>query len=186
MKIRKATMKDSESIADYLWLAMEDIVYEFIGERDAKKGREFLLYFAGRENNQYSYQNCWVVEDHNKEVVGAANLYDGAKLNELRKPVLEYLSTQYGKDIRPEDETQAGEQYIDSLGVDTGQQGKGIGSKILRFLIGEYVIKNGQTLGLLVDGENANAKKLYLKLGFKSVGKKVLVGKNMEHLQIKG
>ena len=33
--------------------------------------------------------------------------------------------------------------------------------------------------------ENVNAKRLYLKMGFKNVGHKMLVGKNMEHLQIK-
>jgi ribosomal protein S18 acetylase RimI-like enzyme len=79
-----------------------------------------------------------------------------------------------------------GEFYIDSLGVAANQQGKGIGSKLLLFLIDEYVTINQKTLGLLVDEENPAAKKLYLKLGFKTVGKKTLVGKNLEQLQIKG
>lgn len=183
MIIRKATLKDSKHIADCLLLAMEDIIFNFIGTKDREKAKAFLLYFAERENNQYSYQNCWVAEDEN-EIVAAVNVYDGARLEALRKPVIDYVKSRFHKDLNIEDETQPGEYYIDSFGVNQNQQGKGIGSKILQFLIDEYVHKNRQTLGLLVDKENSNAKKLYLKLGFKPVGKKILAGKNMEHLQM--
>lgn len=184
MIIRRAILEDSKWIASYLLLAMEDIVYEFIGEKDNKKAMDFLFHFVERENNQYSYQNCWVVEENN-EIIAAANVYNGAKLIELRKPIADYITNQLGKRFNPEDETQSGEYYIDSLGVDPKQQGKGIGSKIIRFLINKYVNENQLTLGLLVDDENPSAKKLYLKLGFKVVGEKKLVGKNLEHLQIK-
>jgi ribosomal protein S18 acetylase RimI-like enzyme len=182
--IRRATWKDREIISTYLFLAMEDIVYKFIGKDDPEKAIEFLLHFVERDNNQYSYQNCWVVED-NMNVVAAINLYNGAHLRELRRPVIDYIRSRYNKDLNPEDETQAGEYYIDSLGVDPSHQGKGIGTKLLRFVIDEYVNKRSQTVGLLVDETNPNAKRLYLKLGFKSAGRKVLIGKHMEHLQIK-
>lgn len=185
MTIRKATSKDSEFIAAYLWLAMDTIIYEFIGEMNPEKGKAFLRHFAEQEDNQYSYQNCWVVEDGTK-VVAVANLYDGAKLQVLRQPILNYLNTQYSRTMLLEDETQAGEVYLDTFGVDPSQQGKGIGSKMLRFLIEEYVDKQGKTLGLLVDEDNPNAKKLYLKMGFKLVRTITFVGKTMEHLQIKG
>ncbi len=183
MIVRRATMEDSYLIATYLLLAMEDIVYKFIGERDYQKAKRFLAYFAERENNQYSYQNCWVAEDEGK-VVAAANIYDGARLVELRMPIVQYLKIQFNMDFIPEDETQSGEYYIDTLGVNPNQQGKGIGSRMLQFMIDEYVNKQHQTLGLLVDEENPAAKKLYLKLGFRPVGTKVLVGKSMEHLQL--
>jgi ribosomal protein S18 acetylase RimI-like enzyme len=181
--IRQATLEDAELIATLLLSAMEDIVYRFIGRKDPTKAKEFMLYFSKRENNQYSYQNCWVAED-DKNVVAAVNLYDGAKLNELRQPVTEYLRSRFNKDFKPEDETQTGEYYIDSLAVTPSQQGKGIGSKILQFLTDEYVNKQRRTLGLLVDEANPNARRLYLKLGFKTAGRKVLFGKNLEHLQI--
>jgi len=182
MRIRKATPNDSPFIARYLLLAMEDIVYEFIGEKDPQKALDFLLYFTQRENNQYSYQNCWVAEED--EVLAAINIYDGSQLSALRKPIAAYIKMQHGKDFNPEDETKAGEFYIDSFGVNPNQQGKGIGSKMLQFLIDEYVVKNQQTIGLLVEENKPAAKKLYLKLGFKSVGFKMLVGETLEHLQI--
>jgi len=183
--IRKATSNDSESITAYLLLAMEDIVCGFIGEQDLQKAREFLLHFVEKDNNQYSYQNCWVVEDQNMKVIAAINLYNGALLSELRQPIVDYVSSKFNKGFNPEDETQEGEYYIDSIGVNPNQQSKGIGTKVLRFIIDEYVNKLGQPLGLLVDETNPNAKRLYLKLGFKPAGRKVLFGKNMEHLQIK-
>jgi ribosomal protein S18 acetylase RimI-like enzyme len=175
MMIRKATPADANFIATYLLLAMEDIVYTFIGERNALKAKEFMLHFASRENNQYSWQNCWVVE-LDDQVVAAVNVYNGALLQELRQPVIEYIGPHWNF----EEETGAGEYYIDSLGVHPGYRGQGIGAKILQFLIDEY---DGETLGLLVDEDNPNAKRLYLKLGFKSVGLKDIFGKRMEHLQ---
>jgi len=185
MVIRKATLNDAQAVATCLLLAMKSIIYKLIGEEDPENAKAFLLYFAARENNQYSYQNCWIAEVEN-EVVAAVNVYDGAKLHPLRQPVLEYIKTNYGGNITPEDETHAGEYYIDSLGVNPNHQGKSIGTQLLQFLIEEYVTKRGETLGLLVDEENGSAKRLYLKLGFTSAGHKMLLGKRMEHLQIAG
>ena len=183
MLIRKATLNDAEAIATHLLLAMEDIVYKFLGIKDTEKARQFMLHFAGRNNNQYSYQNCWVVQDED-EIVATVNIYDGAQLHQLRQPVLDYLKTRYNRDVTPEDETQAGEYYIDSLGVTADRQCNGIGSGLIKYIVDEHT-KRGQTLGLLVDEENPNARRFYLRLGFKSVGKKLLFGKHMEHLQIK-
>ncbi|HUH29338.1 GNAT family N-acetyltransferase [Gelidibacter sp.] len=184
IKIRKAKREDSAAIATYLLLAMEDIVCEFIGQKDANKAKDFLIHFIQQEHNQYSYQNCFVAED-NHHIIAAVNIYDGSRLKELRVPISLYIEENFKTEFNPEDETKPGEFYIDSLGVNPNQQGKGIGATILEFLINYYVTQKGHTIGLLVDEENPGAKKLYLKLGFKPVGQKILVGKRMQHLQIK-
>lgn len=184
MIFRKATKKDADHIVYHIMLAMESIIYEFIGIHEFDKACEFLCYFVAREDNQYSYQN-WIVGVKNTKIVAAANVYDGAKLETLRGPIIAYVQANFNADFHPEDETQAGEYYIDTLSVIPKYQGKGLGTNLLQFLIEEYVKKEQHILGLLVDDQNPNAKKLYLKLGFKSVGKKMLVGKKMEHLQIK-
>lgn len=184
MIIRKATAGDSAYIAPFLLLAMEDIIYTFINQTDYDTALNFLSCFVEKENNQYSYQNCFVAELDSK-IIAAVNVYDGAKLHLLRAPIIDYVKDNYNKNFSPEEETQSGEYYIDSLGVSPSQQGKGIGSKMLQYLIGEYVTKNKHVLGLLVEEDKPNAKKLYLKLGFRVVGTKTLVGKNLDHLQIK-
>ncbi len=182
MQIRKANLEDFKFISPLLLLAMEDIVYEFIGEKSYDKATEFLNAMVAQKANQYSYENCWVAE--NKEgIIGVACLYDGSRLQEFRKPVAHYIKEQFAQEFNPEDETQSGEIYIDCVGVHPDQQGKGIGSKIFSFLIDHYVVQQKQTLGLLVDYDNPKAEKLYLKLGFKIVGEKTLVGKTLKYMQ---
>lgn len=182
--IRKAKQEESKIIASHIMLAMEDIVYSFIGEKSAEKAFGFLNSLTEERGNQYSYENCWVVESGD-EIVAAALVYDGARLKELREPVADKVRFMFNKEFNPEDETQSGEYYIDCVGVNSDHQGKGIGSAIFQFLIDEYVNKRNETLGLLVDRDNPNAKKLYLKLGFEIVGEKTLAGKKLEHLQFK-
>ncbi|WP_343591815.1 GNAT family N-acetyltransferase [Flavobacterium sp.] len=183
MNIRKATISDSKQIAPILLLAMEDIIYKFIAKEDYASAKDFLEHFIERENNQYSYQNCFVAEENN-EIIGAVNIYKGADIEALRNPIIEFVRENYNPAFDPEFETKDGEYYIDSLGVNPNHQGKGIGSKLLLFLIDEFVHKNKQTLGLLVEEDNPLAKNLYLKLGFNVVGEKTLVGKKLDHLQI--
>ncbi len=184
MIIRKAKPEEYSSIAPLLLLAMEDIAYQFVGERSKNKAILFLGNLVQQKGNQYSYENCWVVEIEGK-IIGVACVYDGGLLEELRAPVAKEIKLLFNKSFNPENETQAGEFYVDCVGIDAEHQGKGLGTHIFRFLIDEYVCQRNQTLGLLVDEENPGAKKLYLKLGFKIVGKKTLVGKSLEHLQIK-
>ncbi|MDD2385239.1 MAG: GNAT family N-acetyltransferase [Bacteroidales bacterium] len=183
MIIRKAKIEDSKVIAAYMMLAMSDIFCQLIGENSFENATQVLECLISKKANQYSYENCWVVESK-EGIIAAVSIYDGAKLQELRAPVVAMIKSMFNRDFLPEDESQAGEFYIDCLGVQPDRQGKGIGSKILQFLIDEYVHKRKEILGLLVDKENPYAKRLYLKLGFELIGEKTLAGKRMEHLQI--
>jgi len=183
MNIRKAKISDSKQIAPILLLAMEEIIYKFIAKKDYASAKEFLEHFIGRENNQYSYQNCYVGEENN-EIIGAVNIYKGSDIERLRNPIIEFVRENYNPEFDPEFETKEGEFYIDSLGVNPNHQGKGIGSKLLLFLIDDFVYQKNETLGLLVEEDNPLAKNLYLKLGFNVVGEKTLVGKKLDHLQI--
>lgn len=183
MIIRRAVLTDSEDIASCLLLAMEEIIWKLIGEEDREKAFAFMRYFVEKENNQYSWQNCWVVEEE-RSIVAAVNVYNGAQLHELRQPVIDYIKKTFNRYVTPEDETGPGEYYIDSLGVHPEHRCKGIGTRLLQFLLDEYVTRRRQTLGLLVDDGNLAAKRLYRKLSFKTSGRKVLLGKHLEHLQI--
>ena len=165
-------------------LAMKDIIFDFIGENSTEKAAQFLESLVRKKANQYSYENSWVVESE-EGISAAANIYDGAKLEELRIPVGEAIKSMFQRDFSPEDETQAGEFYIDCVAVHPALQGRGIGAVLLEFLFEEYVRKRNKTLGLLVDKDNPDAKRLYLKLGFKVIGEKTFAGKRMEHLQFK-
>ena len=185
MIVRKALSEDTEAIVPLLMLASGEVMYKFIGKKDFLEALAFLHHFVKSENNQYSYQNCYVAEEDG-EIVGAVLVYDGGKLEELRTPVLKFIHQHFNRDLNVEDETQAGEFYIDSLGVSPDHQGKGIGSQLLQFVINEKAIAGGGTIGLLVDKTNPGAKRLYLNLDFKPVAEKTLLGISLEHLQLTG
>lgn len=180
--IRKAKSNESLELAEILLPAMEEIVYEFIGRASREAALNFLENLILLPSNQYSYENIWVIEE-NGNILGAAIVYDGAKLHALRKPVATKIRQEFGIFFSPEDETEAGEFYIDCIGVHQSQQGRGIGSELLHHLIQVYAIEKRGNLGLLVDEGNPKAKKLYVKLGFRKVGETILVKKRMDHLQ---
>lgn len=182
MILRKALIEDSEAVATLLMLATGKVIYKFIGKKDYLIAKDFLLHFVKSENNQYSFHNCFVAVDEG-EIFGAVLVYDGAKLEELRKPILEYIHRHYDATLIVEDETQAGEFYIDSLAISPDQQGKGIGSQLIKFIMNELILAKGHSLGLLVDKTNLKARKLYLRLGFNQVGEKELMGLSHEHFQ---
>lgn len=183
MTIRRARPEDARAITPLLLLAMEDIFFDFIGTKTPHVAHSFLTHLVEQKQNQYSYENCWVVED-NGELSGVACVYDGEHLEDLRAPIAQAIKAKFNRNFNPEDETQAGEVYIDCIGVNPKYQGQGIGSRLFQFLIHEYVKKQHAVLGLIVDLENPKAKKLYKRLGFKVVGTKQLTGKHFEHMQL--
>ena len=184
MLIRKATPEDSESIALLFMMVMDNMVYRFIGKKDVKEGNKFFIRFIQQNDNQYSYQNCYVAIDGD-EVVGVINIYDGELLDELRQPILNYIHQHNNPEFSIEDETQSGEFYIDVIAVKPSCQGEGIGGQLLEHAIQKFCIEHFKVLGLLVEKNNPNAKKLYLKYGFEKVGEKTLSNHDMEHLQLK-
>ena len=184
MIIRKANFEDASAISPLLLLAMEEVFYDFIGNNTYEIAESFLTKLVQQKGNQYSFENCWIVEFEN-QITGVVCVYDGANLSALRNPIIKEIKTTFKQDFNPENETQSGEIYIDCVGINTNFQGRGIGSKLFNFLIEEFVEKQQKNLGLLVDIDNPKAEKLYKKLGFKKVGEKQLSGKNFNHLQIK-
>ena len=183
INIRKAKPDEAKVLAEHVILAMEAIVFSFIGRTSHKEAVAFLSSLISEKGNQYSYENCHVLEIDGA-IVGVAVVYDGSKLYELRLPVAQKIKELYQRNFSPEDETAAGEFYIDSIGINPQYQGKGMGSILLKFLIEIYVNQKQKTLGLLVEKNNPAAKKLYMKLGFKVVGEQTLAGKYLEHLQL--
>ena len=164
-------------------MAMEDIVYQFIGRKDEEMALDFLGHFTTKTDNQYSWQNCFVGEV-NGEIISVANVYDGADLHRLRQPVIEFVRDNYNPDFNPEPETQPGEMYLDCFAVKPSHRGRGFGTELFSFLVSEFVINRKQTLGLLVDKDNHNAQKLYKKMGFTYVNDHKLMDKNLEHWQV--
>ena len=82
-----------------------------------------------------------------------------------------------------DDETAAGELYVDSLAVDAHHRGQGIAKALLKATILRASRLSLPAVGLLVDKGNPKAEKLYHDVGFRYVGDNQWGGHAMKHLQ---
>jgi ribosomal protein S18 acetylase RimI-like enzyme len=180
--IRPARLTDAVSLSQLIVLAMGNLAGKFANSTDEAKILALFERFVTQTGNQYSYENILVWDDQD-EVCGMVIAYDGAELDKLRKPFLDYTRSQLGFTGQPEDETQSGEFYIDCLSVSPQHQGKGIAKKLIKALFERAAERGHQTVGLLVSKGNDKAKNLYTGLGFELKGEKELLGGFHYHLQ---
>lgn len=179
IKIRPAVASDAPLIAQTVAMAM--------GEDSAAKlcGAEFMSVLelvAAAEGTQYSYRNALVAEVDGV-AAGAVVGYDGALLEPLREGTVSVVSKLNPGVLLPDDETQAGEFYIDSLGVLPQFRGCGIGKRLLMAMVGKGLVLGAGKVGLMVDFKNSEASSLYSGCGFQPVGEKNFYGHKMHHLQ---
>ncbi|MCF2445499.1 GNAT family N-acetyltransferase [Dyadobacter sp. CY345] len=178
--IRPAKPEDAEAVAPLMILALGHIAGIFAKSENHEDAIPFVEIFFRHDKNQYSYENTLVYENE-FGIVGAVTGYDGKLLHELRQPILDELHKS-DPDFYPGDETEAGEYYLDCVNVDTSQQGKGLGKKLIAAFCDHAEKLGFQRVGLIVDIENPSAKKLYEKLGFWDVGKKDFMGHQYFHM----
>lgn len=181
MQIRPAKPEDATAIADYILLAMQDLAFKFSNNKDVSLTHDLFQKFIALPANQYSYENTLVAEEQGK-IIGAIIGYDGGKLEELRTPFVEYIRNHCGFEGAPEDETEEGEVYLDTLAVYPQHRGKKVGQRLIEAFIEQSREKGFSKIGLLVDPENPHAKRLYERVGFKVEGLKPLLGTTYEHM----
>ncbi len=172
---RNATINDAPFIAKVICLALN---------YNPQSNPLYVVFeeLARMEISQYSYRNT-IVAEINGVAVGAIIGYDGARLHELRAPIYPLLFKHIGKDITIEEETQAGEFYLDSIAVVPKWRGHGIGRKLLTLMRNRAIENGHKRIGLLVDFDNPEAEKLYNSLGFKRINTTTFLGHKMWHLQ---
>lgn len=178
--IREATPYDATQVAPLFLLGMGHIAGIFADSENYDDAIPFFEDFIKAENNQYSYQNTLVFIEGD-EIIGSITGYDGALLSTLRQPVLDRIREKQ-PDFVPEDETQAGEYYLDCINVAPGHQGKGIGKKLILAFCERAKSQGHHNVGLIVDFGNPTARLIYDKLGFKVMGEKSFMGHRYDHM----
>ena len=184
IEIKAAKKDQSASIARLIMMAMtDDCCLHFCGVGYGLDDfYRMMTSLVEREDSQYSYKNTLVAMDDEK-VVGVAVSYDGARLNELRQAFIEAAKEQIGKDHSGmDDETQAGELYLDSLVILSEYRRQGIARKLLRATKEKADQMGLPCLGLLVDKGNPAGESLYASVGFRYVNDSNWGGHPMKHL----
>lgn len=184
IEVNEATKGQAADIARLIMMAMtDDCCLHFCGKGYGLEDfRKMMTLLVEREDSQYSYKNTMVAVDGDK-VVGISVCYDGSKLYELRRPFLELALKHIGKDHSGmNDETQAGELYLDSLAVLPEYRRHGIASRLIR-ATKERADKMGlPCVGLLVDKGNPDGEALYASVGFQYANDSHWGGHPMKHL----
>ena len=175
--VREAQKSDAEFVATAVFMALG-------GDPKARALYPIFRELAGRELSQYSYRNA-LVATVDGEPAGAIVAYDGARLQELRVPLIALIKEQLGESLEIEEETAAGEFYIDSLAVAPSFRGKGVGLRLLAAMRDKAFDSGYENVGLLVDFDNPRAEKLYSSAGFKRVEETTFLGHRMWHMQAK-
>ena len=208
IEIREATKSQAAEIACLIMTAMtDDCCLYFCGEgyglEDLTSGRacshsaeqaslrrsrllaafrKMMTMLVEREDSQYSYRNTLVAMDADR-VVGISVSYDGGLLHELRRAFIEAAKEHIGKDhTGMDDETQAGELYLDSLAVLPEYRRRGIARKLLLATKERANCLGLPCVGLLVDKDNPIGEALYASVGFRYVNDNQWGGHPMKHM----
>lgn len=184
--IKKATRQQAPEIARLIMMAMtDDCCLHFCGEGYGLDDfRRMMTTLVEREDSQYSYTNTYVACDGNR-VVGISVSYDGGKLHALRRAFLELSREYIGKDNSGmDDETQAGELYLDSLAVLPEYQRQGIARRLIAATKERADALNLPCVGLLVDKANPAGEALYASVGFQYSNDSHWGGHEMKHLTL--
>ncbi len=188
MQITRAKRSQAAAVASLIMTAMSpDCCRYFAGPSSTLDDfHAVLTALVAADNSQYSFRNTLVATGEGGELLGICVSYDGALLRALRQPFIDIMREKCGRDLsRMDDETAAGELYIDSLAVEPEQRGKGIATALLKAAIEKAKAMHLPAAGLLVDKGNPRAESLYKKLGFAYENDAVWGGRPMRHLQLK-
>ena len=184
IEIRKASKVQAAEIAHLIMMAMtDDCCLHFCGDGYGLEDfRRMMTLLVEHEGSQYSYRNTLVAVEGQK-VIGIAVSYDGGQLHELRQAFIHAAKENIGKDHSGmDDETQAGELYLDSLAVLPEYRRQGIAQRLLIATKEKADAMGLPGVGLLVDKGNPAGEALYAAVGFRYVNDSRWGGHPMKHL----
>jgi DNA-3-methyladenine glycosylase I len=184
IEIKDARKEQSADIASLIMMAMtDDCCLHFCGTGFGLSDFHMMMaMLVKREDSQYSYRNTLVAMDDDK-LVGVAVSYDGGCLHELRQAFIQAAKEYIGKDHSGmDDETQAGELYLDSLAVAPEYRRQGIAKRLLKATKEKAARMGLPCVGLLVDNGNPAGEALYASVGFRYANDSHWGGHPMKHL----
>lgn len=182
IEIVGARKEQAAELASLIMEAMDyDCCQNFAGEAHTLDDfHRMMTSLVEMDDSQYSYRNT-LVALVDGQLAGCLVGYDGKDLRRLRKRFIEKASEYLEQDFsNMDDETQAGEYYLDSLCVKKNFRKRGLATRLIK----EAIKRHGsQPVGLLVDHTHPWAERLYRAIGFEFVNETTWGGHAMNHLQ---
>lgn len=177
--IRSAKKEEAAHISELFLLAwpVEDISDS--NQITYDQLQKFITRIAASRDTIYSYENTVVAEVDGK-VAGAMCAYDGADYQRLKQPIVDTLGNDSG--FANLKETEAGEFYLDSVGVLPEYRGRGIASLLFEAQCQRASSLGHKVAGLIVDEDKPKAEALYARLGFRYIDDKDFFGHKMKHM----
>lgn len=177
--IRKARKEEAARLAELFLLAwpVEEIIQS--SGSTYQQLLESVANIAASPETIYSYENSYVAEFGGK-IIGAMCGYDGADYQRLKQPVVDMIGEDSG--FAQLKETEAGEFYLDSVGVLPEYRGRGIASRLFEAQIARAATLGHKNVGLIVDTDKPQAEALYARLGFEHIDYKDFFGHQMKHM----
>lgn len=184
--IRDAKKGEGKRIAELILQAWP--VDEFLAADPSmtyEKLRDMIAAVVESEQTIYSYENtmvAFIMDDNTgmEMIIGTLCGYDGADYIRLKQPILEVIG--YDSDFARTIETEAGEFYLDSVGVDPQYRGLGTATLLFNAMISKAAVLGHKTVGLIVDIDKPLAEKLYRRLGFEHSGYRSFFSHQMKHM----
>jgi ribosomal protein S18 acetylase RimI-like enzyme len=162
--------------------AIGQIAFVLTGATDEREIASILGGFIVQEKTRISYQNALVLEKEG-DLVGLAILYDGAEARELDEPLERAAASKSGNaNYRIPTEPESSEFYLDTVSVSPRCQGKGYGRKLIEAGCDRARKLGHERIALLVEVDNAAAKRLYERLGFRADFTKWIAGEDYVHM----
>lgn len=179
INFRPATPNDAAAAVPLIY-SSGPAAFDFIFSPKPKQALEFLQYTFTDGNGEFGYK-YHVVGEVDGNVVAVGTAFDGNAALKYFLAMGRQIASFYGlaafsvipRGLQVESIIQPPKgclHYIAHLGVDASMQGKGIGSKLVEYLM-EQGRKDGKTQTALdVSVLNPRAQALYERLGFKQTG----------------
>lgn len=172
---RPAKKEDAAAVARLMFAAIGSIAHTLAGTDRDDEAIAVLEQFFRQEGNRVSYENVIVGEEEGR-VIAFMLAYHGSEASRLDKPLLDRLEAKGADKPSFQREARLDEYYLDSLAVDPHDQGRGIGTELLRLFERQAAERGHRKMMLLVDRNNPSAKKLYDRMGYVADGTTTVSG----------
>jgi ribosomal protein S18 acetylase RimI-like enzyme len=184
IEFRPALPADADAATPLIYSSGPDVC-EYIFKDIDKGSAENFLYFAFKRGGGETGYTNHVCVIYKGEIVGIGAIWSGKNglqnlLADARKIIAFYgmlkgigvliRGLKSEMLIRP---PKKNEYALGHLGIDKNLRGKGIGTKLIHYLLEQITLTSNENVILDVSFKNPDAEKLYEKLGFEITGSKL-------------